>query len=440
MAEVIEMPKLSDTMEEGGIASWLKKEGDFIEEGEAFVEIETDKATMEYNSPVEGYLLKILVPAGKTCALNQPICIVGAKGEKAEVTPAKPKVPEVPKPSAPPAAAAAPAKAVASSPTPSPSPSPAPAKAAEKSAPKASSSERLRASPLAKKMAEEKQIDLSTVTGSGPNGRVVVKDLENLSASTGTASAASAATASSAASGSAPVKAAGIAGEYEDVPVNMMRKTIAKRLLAAKNDAPHFYLVRSVNMKAMNEWRNRLNATSEKDARVSVNDLLVMAVSRALIKHPEVNASWQGETIRRYKAAHVAVAVAIPDGLITPVVRNAHALGVREIAAQTKDLIGRTKAGKIGSEEYQGGTFSISNLGMMGIEQFTAIINPPQAAILAVGATIKTPWVAENGQIEVQERMTMTMSCDHRVIDGAVGVTFLQTLTNYLEDPLSILS
>ncbi len=427
MAEVIEMPKLSDTMEEGGIASWLKKEGDFIEEGEAFVEIETDKATMEYNSPVEGYLLKILVPAGKTTALNSPICIVGQKGEKAEVPGAGAKK-DAPPP-IPTASKAAPAEASA------------PAKAAEtvsatKAAPAVNadgdSGERLRASPLAKKIAEEKNIDLHSVKGSGPGGRVVIRDVEQALAGGGAA-------ASSAKAEPAPVKAIA-AGEYEDVPVNMMRKTIAKRLLAAKNDAPHFYLTRSVNMHKLNEWRERLNNGVEKDARVSVNDLLVLAVSRALVKHPEVNASWQGDYIRRFKAAHVAVAVAIPDGLITPVVRNAHALGAREIAKATKDLIGRTKSGKIAPEEYQGGTFSISNLGMMGIESFTAIINPPQAAILAVGATIKTPWVNEKGEVEVQERMTMTMSCDHRVIDGAVGATFLQTLAGYLEDPLAILT
>ncbi|RZJ76167.1 MAG: hypothetical protein EOO45_03300, partial [Flavobacterium sp.] len=276
------------------------------------------------------------------------------------------------------------------------------------------------------------------VSGSGPNGRVIVRDVEKALAEG--VSPKAEAKEKDAAPQAASAKAAVSSGDFEDVPVNMMRKTIAKRLLAAKNDAPHFYLVRSVNMKNLNEWRNRLNEGADKEKRVSVNDLLVLAVSRALIKHPEVNASWQGEYIRRYKAAHVAVAVAIPDGLITPVVRNAHALGARDIAVQTKDLIGRTKAGKIAPEEYQGGTFSISNLGMMGIEHFTAIINPPQAAILAVGATIKTPWVGANGELEVQERMTMTMSCDHRVIDGAVGATFLETLVKFLEDPMAILS
>ena len=444
MAEVIEMPKLSDTMEEGGIASWLKKEGDFIEEGEAFVEIETDKATMEYNSPIEGYLLKILVPAGKSCPLNTPICMVGEKGEKANGAPSAPAKAETK------AAAPAPSAATPAAPAPEKMAETEPAKEAPITTPKSPttptaeaslSTDRLRASPLAKKVAEDKHIDLRQVSGSGPGGRVIVRDVEQAVAggtSTGVAKA-SPALSDSAAAPVAP-KAPAAVGDFEDVPVNMMRKTIAKRLLAAKNDAPHFYLVRSVNTKTLTAWRTRLNENADKDKRVSVNDLLVLAVSRALIKHPEVNASWQGEYIRRFKAAHVAVAVAIPDGLITPVVRNAHALGAREIAAQTKDLIGRTKAGKIAPEEYQGGTFSISNLGMMGIEHFTAIINPPQAAILAVGATIKMPWVGSTGELEVQERMTMTMSCDHRVIDGAVGAIFLETLVSFLEDPMAILS
>lgn len=433
MAETIEMPKLSDTMEEGGIASWLKKEGDFIEEGEAFVEIETDKATMEYNSPVEGTLLKILVPAGKTSALNEPICIIGAKGEsiegigkKSEAKKVEGKKIETKKEHV--VSDEHVVETIKAPVTPAGRPG-----AAKPTAPaRGADTGRLRASPLARKVAEEKQVDLHTLSGSGPNGRVILRDVEQ--ALTGGAAAPQVAKAPAAR------PAAPQAGD-QDIPLNMMRKTIAKRLSVAKNDAPHFYLTRSVNMKRFAEWRQRLNQNAEqtKAPKVSVNDLLVLAVSRALMKHPEVNSSWQGDFIRRYAAAHVAIAVAIPDGLITPVVRNANHLGAREIAVQTKELIEKAKAGKLTPEEYQGGTFSISNLGMMGIEHFTAIINPPQAAILAVGATIPTPWVNEKGEVEVQERMTMTMSCDHRVIDGAVGATFLQTLASYLEDPLSIL-
>jgi pyruvate dehydrogenase E2 component (dihydrolipoamide acetyltransferase) len=435
MAEVIEMPKLSDTMEEGGIAAWLKKEGDFVKEGEAFVEIETDKATMEYNSPFEGTLLKILVPAGKACALNEPICVIGEKGENVDLGKlgGKGKA-EAPKAEATKAAAPAPAAKA-----PAPAAAAAAAKAAPApAAPAPASGERLRASPLAKKVAEEKQVDLSQIQGSGPNGRVVIRDVEQVLVAGGAAPKAQ-----------APAKEIGPLQPIplpqfgdQDIPVNMMRKTIAKRLLAGKNEAPHFYLTRSVNMSRLNAWRQRLNAEAEaqKQQKVSVTDLLVLAVSRALTKHPEVNSSWQGDFIRRYGAAHVAVAVAIADGLITPVVRNANHLGARDIARVTKDLIDRAKTGGLKPDEYQNGTFSISNLGMMGIEHFTAIINPPQAAILAVGATIPTPWVNEAGAVEVQPRMTMTMSCDHRVVDGAVGASFLQTLASYLEDPLLILS
>jgi pyruvate dehydrogenase E2 component (dihydrolipoamide acetyltransferase) len=435
MAEVIEMPKLSDTMEEGGIAAWLKKEGDFVKEGEAFVEIETDKATMEYNSPFEGTLLKILVPAGKACALNDPICVIGEKGENVDLGKlggkGKAEAPkaEAPKPAAPAPAAKAPAPAAAKA---------APAPAAPAPAPAQGTGERLRASPLAKKVAEEKQVDLSQIQGSGPNGRVVIRDVEQALAGGGAAPKAQASAKEIGPLQPIPLPQFG----DQDIPVNMMRKTIAKRLLAGKNEAPHFYLTRSVNMSRLNAWRQRLNSEAEaqKLQKVSVTDLLVLAVSRALMKHPEVNSSWQGEFIRRYGAAHIAVAVAIPDGLITPVVRNANHLGARDIARVTKDLIDRAKTGGLKPDEYQNGTFSISNLGMMGIEHFTAIINPPQAAILAVGATIPTPWVNEAGAVEVQPRMTMTMSCDHRVVDGAVGASFLQTLASYLEDPLLILS
>ncbi len=430
MAEVIEMPKLSDTMEEGGIASWLKKEGEFIKEGEAFVEIETDKATMEYNSPVEGYLLKILVPAGKTTQLNQPIALVGEKGEKVDLSQVTQgaKAGSVPPPS-PPTSMAAPL-----APTAAALPSPPPAASGRQEAMAQPSSDRLRASPLARRVAEEKKLPLDQIHGSGPNGRVVLRDVEKALQSPSAAPSAAVAE-------RAPAPQLLQQGD-QDVPLNMMRKTIAKRLLAAKNEAPHFYLTRSANMQRFNDWRSRLNTEAEerKLPKVSVNDLLVLAVSRALVKHPEVNSSWQGDFIRRHAAVHVAIAVAIPDGLITPVVRFTHQLGARDIAVQSRELIDRAKKGQLKPEEYQGGTFSISNLGMMGIEHFTAIINPPQAAILAVGATLPTPWVNKEGQLEVQSRMTMTLSCDHRVIDGAVGASFLQTLVGFLEDPLLILS
>ncbi len=416
MASVITMPKLSDTMEEGGVAKWLKKEGDFIEEGEPFIEIETDKATMEYNSPAEGTLLKILVPAGKSCALDAPLCVVGEKGESFDLAqftggskaagappPPPPPAPTVSAPVAP-AAAAAP-----SAPTPAPA-----------------AGGRLRASPLAKKMAKDKGLNLQGVKGSGPGGRVVLRDLEGLSKTS----------APSAAPSMAAPMAAGAGDQV--IPLTMMRKTIAKRLLAGKNDAPHFYLTVSANMSRFNEWRQRLNQQAS-ETKISVNDLLVMAIGKALRRHPEVNASWEGDAIRQFGSVHVAVAVALPTGLVTPVVRHADQLGAQMIAKETQRLIQRAKNGELQPEEYSGGTFTISNLGMMGIEEFTAIINPPQAAILAVAATIPTPWVDDKGQIVVQPRMKMTMSCDHRVVDGAVGASFLKTLVSFLEDPLMML-
>lgn len=432
MAEIIEMPKLSDTMEEGAVAKWLKKEGDHIEEGEAFVEIETDKATMEYNSPVEGTLLKIIVPAGKRCELNSPIAVVGKQGESFDLgslgggktvsapatAPQAPVAKAVPAPAAQETAAKAP---IVQQPL----------------APKASPDGRLKSSPLARKLAAENNIDIGQVAGTGPNGRIVQRDIE--AALQGGAAKVPAAV-SAQVRGAAATTGGASEGD-EIIPVTMMRKTIAKRLLAAKNDAPHFYLTVSVDMTKANAWRQRLNeGLGEKDVKVSVNDLIVLGVSRALRKHPEVNASWEGEQIRQWAGVHVAVAVALPTGLVTPVIRHTDRVGVKEIARQVKDLVGRAKSGSLGNQDYAGGTFTISNLGMFGIEEFTAIINPPQSAILAVGATMPTPWVNAAGEVVVQPRMKMTMSCDHRVVDGAVGAQFLKTLVGYLEDPLMMLS
>lgn len=430
MAVIIEMPKLSDTMEEGGVSSWLKKEGDAVAEGEPLVEIETDKATMEFESPEAGILLKILLPAGKKCALNAPIAVIGEKGEnpddilgatggakdassskeeaaKPKTAPAKPNVPNVAKP----AAAAVPASTQQS----------------HSSAGTSSTmpSERIKASPLAKKVAEEKGISLAQVSGSGPQGRVVIRDVEAAIGSGG---------ASSQAIGSSNVTA-----EDKLINVNMMRSTIAKRLLAAKNDAPHFYLTRSVNMAKLNAWRESLNKDlKDETAKVSINDLLIMMSAKALTQHPEINSSWQGEHIKQFGHVHVAFAVALPNGLVTPVVKDANALGARTIARSTKALAKQARDGA--NLDYTSGTFTISNLGMLGIEEFTAIINPPQSAILAVGATIPTPWVDAKGQVVVEPRMKMTLSCDHRVIDGAMGAKFLATLANYLEDPLMSMS
>lgn len=445
MAKIIEMPKLSDTMEEGGIARWLKKEGDVVKEGDVLVEIETDKATMEYESPNSGTLLKILVQAGKTTALNAPIAVIGDKGEKVDIDAliaANPASGPAKKESAP--KKDTPAKSVAA-PTPAPVVAAPAAQRAEQPAPalKQSPGGRVKSSPLARKIAEEKGIDLAAVQGSGPNGRVILRDLDN-APTAGTKSAKS----SERVVNYTP-RAVSASGEDTFTPASMMRKTIAKRLHAAKNDAPHFYLTISANMTKMTAWRESLNQEAEKSAlpKASVNDLVIMAVAKALKLHPGVNASWESpangaesEGIRQFGQVHVAMAVALPTGLVTPVIRNTDHLGIRDIAFFSRDLATKAKAGQLTNEDYAGGTFTISNLGMFGIEEFTAIINPPQAAILAVGAVIKQPAVDEKGQVVAQSRMKMTMSCDHRVIDGAMGAQFLQTLVKYLEDPLMMLA
>jgi pyruvate dehydrogenase E2 component (dihydrolipoamide acetyltransferase) len=432
MARLIEMPKLSDTMEEGGIAQWLKKEGEPIEEGEALVEIETDKATMEYASPEEGFLLKILVPAGKTATLNAAIAVVGEKDEIFDL--AKLKSPSAKTPIAPkateqsPSAASSAHAAAATHASRATTPPTAGNTTAGASAHVDSATKRLKASPLAKKQAESLGIDLQRVEGSGPGGRIVSKDLEGKAHAPNRGE--SAATSSQMSQGSSL--------QDKRVELSMMRKTIAKRLTQAKNEAPHFYLRRSVDMSNALSWRERANLLNSKQ-KISVNDLFLFAASRALRLHPEVNASFAGDAIELHGAIHVALAVALPGGLVTPVLRHADQLGLSAVALQAKQLILAATEGKLTNADYLGGTFTISNLGMFGIEEFTAIINPPQAAILAVGATRAVPAVKADGSIGVQQQCRLTLSCDHRVVDGAVGAKFLETLCRYLEDPVMML-
>ena len=418
MAVLVQMPKLSDTMEEGGIASWLKEVGEFVDEGEALVEIETDKATMEYASPEEGYLLEALAQPGKAVALNAPICVLGEKGEKYDLAALIAELGDI-------GGSAAPAEEPKKEESPAAAPTPTPATAPTPTAGPAGG--RVKASPLAKKIASDKGIDLGSVQGSGPNGRVIKVDVESLEAG--------AALLGSSYVSSGPA--------FTDVPNTMMRKTIAKRLLAGKNDAPHFYLTVSANMENMLNWRKELNAEVKEGGdipKVSVNDLITLAVAKSLVKHPNVNASWQNDFIRQHHEAHISMAVALPSGLVTPVIRNAHALGVRQIAATAKHLGKKARAGELTNDDFAGGTFTISNLGMTQVEEFTAIINPPQAGILAVGRTQKVPAVNDAGELCVQQRMKMTLSCDHRVIDGMVGAQFLKTLITYLENPVMMLS
>ncbi|MBM4253200.1 MAG: 2-oxo acid dehydrogenase subunit E2 [Deltaproteobacteria bacterium] len=425
------MPKLSDTMEEGGIANWLKKEGEKINEGEPLVEIETDKATQEYESPEEGVVLKILVQPGKTVALRTPIAVVGDAGETYDLGAltggaAKSATAAAAPLAAPQVSQKAPAK---------------PATPTVQAQPVGGG--RVKASPLARKVAAELGVDVSQIVGTGPAGRVVLRDIEQSAA--GVATPVAALSKPSVPQPAAPVPAASTVGATV-TPVSMMRKTIAKRLTAAKNEAPHFYLTVSANVAKLETWRQSLNDAAAKAnakggslAKVSVNDVVILAVARALRHHPQVNASWQGETIVHHGEAHIAVAVALPEGLVTPVIRRADVLGVREIAAAARDLATKAKDGLLSNDAFTGGTFTISNLGMFGVEEFTAIINPPQAAILAVGAATPTPWVDEQERLVVQQRMKMTLSCDHRVVDGATGAKFLQTLVSYLEDPMQML-
>lgn len=413
MATVMEMPKLSDTMKEGAVARWLKKEGEKVTAGIPVVEIETDKATMEFESPASGTLLKIIVGDKETCELNAPIAVIGKPDEKWEEALEKYMSKKKGPAKQAQQTATAPAASTAAQPQ------------ASTVASSASSSERLRASPLAKRMAQEKGIDLRSVQGSGPHGRIVVRDLESVSGGAG--------------AGASAAFVAAPASEMEKVPLSMMRKTIARRLVESVSTAPHFYLTISLNMGPLLAWRKAMVAKLSEAERFSVNDIIVFLVSRALRKHPNINASWQGDFIAQYNSVHMGVAVALPAGLITPVIRHADKLSLIQIAQRGRELIKLARDGKLQPDDYAGGTFTISNLGMSGIEEFTAIINPPQAAILAVGSTVAVPSVDENGDISVEQKMKVTLSCDHRVIDGAQGAEFLKTLKSYFEDPMTCL-
>jgi pyruvate dehydrogenase E2 component (dihydrolipoamide acetyltransferase) len=407
MATIMEMPKLSDTMQEGTIARWLKKEGEKVSAGNPIIEIETDKATMEYEAPTSGILLKILVGDGQKCALQDPIAVIGKADEKWEEAVNNYNA----KKSA--------GKPVAAHSKEAQKESPAQAPATQATA-QVQTHDLVKASPLAKKIAEDKGIDLKTLHGSGPNGRIIQRDLENVfkvtSASPSHASA-----------------------EIEKIPLTNMRKTIAKRLLESVNTAPHFYLTVSLNMTNLLKWRKEALLKLPEDQKFSVNDLVIFLTSRALKRHPSVNSSWKEEFIEQYRDVHMSVAVALPNGLVTPVIRHADKLNLVQIAQESKRLVKIAKDGKLQPSDYAGGTFSISNLGMTGIEEFTAIINPPQAAILAVGSTIPTAVVKSNGEIGVEQLMKVTLSCDHRVIDGVLGSEFLKTLKQFFEDPASAL-
>jgi pyruvate dehydrogenase E2 component (dihydrolipoamide acetyltransferase) len=419
MAIVINMPRLSDTMTEGVVAKWHANVGDTVKEGMLLAEIETDKATMDFEAfpGQEGVLLHIGIGEGQTAPVDSLLCVLGAAGEDISAllqggAPAAPAAAPV----------AAPAAAPVAAPAAVPVAVPAPAVSAPVAAPApGAGSGRVVASPLAKRMAEEKGIDLRAVAGSGDGGRIVKRDVDSFVPETSAAVAASI--------------FAGAEG-YVDTPNTQMRKTIARRLSESKFTAPHFYLKVTVDMSAAMAARVQLNAVA--DAKVSFNDLVVKAAALSLKKHPAINSAWMGDFIRTYHHVHVGVAVAVEDGLLVPVVRHADAKSLQAIGAEVKSFAQKAKDKKLQPSDWEGNTFTISNLGMFGIDEFTAIINSPDACILAVGGIQEVP-VVKNGQVVPGQTMKLTLSCDHRAVDGATGAAFLQTLKQYLEAPVTML-
>jgi pyruvate dehydrogenase E2 component (dihydrolipoamide acetyltransferase) len=409
---IITMPKLSDTMVEGTIARWKKKQGDTVETGDILAEVETDKATMEMEAFDDGVLKEIYVNDGGVAKVGEKIALVLAEGESPDSADAAPaaKTEEAP--------AAQPAQSKAAPPPAAP-------------APAAPSGARVKASPLAKKIAAERGVGLDNIQGSGPGGRIVAKDIPEKGA------------APSAAPPPAPApKIQATAGEGDKrVPLTGMRRVIAERLLASKTQLPHFYLTIEVDASSLMRLRKELNSANEAAGlpKLTVNDFILLAVARAASSHPYINASWAGDAIIQYASVNISVAVAVDEGLVTPVIREANKLSLKEISAAVKDLAKRARDKKLKPEEYQGGTITVSTLGAYGIEQFFAIINPPQAAIVAIGAIVKKPVVNAKGEIVVGERMAISLSGDHRVVDGAVGAEYLGTLRKLIENPALML-
>ena len=418
MATKILMEALSPTMEEGRLVEWKKQEGDTVAQGDVLAEVETDKAVMDLAARAGGTLLKQLVAAGTTVQVGTLVGVIGSAGEDIAALVGGP-------PAGRPAGqakAAAAAQAAAGPTAPA-----APAPAAPVVAVAAAAPGRLKASPLARKIAGERGVDLAAVAGSGPDGRIVMRDI---------ATAAAPSPASLARTASGP--------PFTDVPLSQIRKTIAKRLATSIGPVPTFYLTTEVDMERTWEAREALNSagkprnTDAAQVKISVNDIVIRATAAALRQHPACNAWWQDDRIRYWNEVHLSMAVAVEDGLITPVIRHADQKTLREIGTESRDLAERARERRLKPEEYTGGTFSISNLGMLDIDEFTAVINPPEAGILAIGAIVAKP-VAVDGQVVVRRRMRITMSCDHRVIDGATGAAFLKTLRTMLENPLAML-
>ncbi|HJS51087.1 MAG TPA: pyruvate dehydrogenase complex dihydrolipoamide acetyltransferase [Pyrinomonadaceae bacterium] len=429
MAEKFLMPKLSPTMEEGQISRWVKNEGDTFEANETLAEVDTDKATMEMTALTGGTLLKILKGEGETAALGEAIAITGNKGEdisalikevsangKKSEPPAK-KAEETPK---------AETRAVASVPAATPGITTAPVSTRTETQPEQTNG-RMIVSPIAARMAADNGIDLRSVSGTGPNGRIIKRDIEAAMAE-GTRPSARAFT---------PSTVVG-ASPFRDENTSKMRQVIASRLAESIGPVPTFYLTVEIEMDNALAVRKQINANLSDEEKISVNDIIVKAAAMSLLKHEWVNASYQDKTVRFYEQADIGVAVAIDEGLITPVVRGANLKGLAEISAEIKALAEKARAKKLQPEEYTGATFSISNLGMMGIKEFTAIINPPEAAIIAIGGANPTP-VVRDGNVVVRSIMSVTMSCDHRAVDGATGAKFLQTFKQMLEQPAMML-
>jgi pyruvate dehydrogenase E2 component (dihydrolipoamide acetyltransferase) len=415
MATKVVMEALSPTMEEGRLVEWKKGEGDPVAVGDVLAEVETDKAVMELVARAGGTLLKQLVPAGMTVPVSELVGLIGEPGEAVDNGKSAA--------AAAPPAPAAPAAAEPTAPAPRSAAPPAPA-----------STGRVKASPLARRIAAERGIDLGDIAGSGPEGRVVLRDLEREPAVAMPSRAAAAPTLVPA---PRPVVVRPADGApYTDVPLTQLRKTIARRLAQSIGPIPTFYLTTEVDMERAWDAREALKALGE-GPKVSFNDIVIKAVATALRQHPACNAWWQDDRIRYWNEVHVSMAVAIEDGLITPVIRHADRKSLREIATESHDLAARARERRLAPDEYTGGTFSVSNLGMLDIDDFTAVINPPEAGILAVGRIVEKA-VAHEGQLAVRRRLRLTMSCDHRVIDGATGAQFLKTLKTMLENPLAL--
>ncbi|WP_338598744.1 dihydrolipoamide acetyltransferase family protein [Saccharopolyspora sp. SCSIO 74807] len=428
----IQMPRLSDTMEEGVIAGWQKKVGDQIKRGEVVAEIETDKAIMELEAYDDGVLEKVLVGEGTTVPIGTPIALVG-DGSGAVAEAAEPAAP---------AGAPADASADAAAPAVESAPAEEPAPAAAPEPVNGSAPSKPKASPLAKAVAKDRGVDLAGVTGTGPGGRIIRADIDAAAAEPAAArSAAEPAPAPAAPAQPATAPVSGAGEDVEELPLSNVRKVTAKRLAESKQQAPHFYLTSAIDVTDLVAFRGNLNERLQAAGgpKVSLNDLVVKAVATALRANPSVNVSFGGDKLLQHKRIHLGVAVAIDDGLVVPVIRDTDRKSVSEIATEGREKAGRAREGKLKLDEMSGGTFTISNLGMFGIEQFSAVINPPEAAILAVGAA-KEELQLVDGEVVARKILRVTLSADHRAIDGAVGAAFLQQLTALLEDPLRIIA